>query len=85
MGIELGSYTYQNDNREFAEIDTIQIGDTIHSRIIKLDTAYAFDLGDKRAYAARGCSSDSVAYALYPYFGGDEPAHDTVRIYIRFD
>ncbi|NVK03412.1 MAG: hypothetical protein HWD92_01255 [Flavobacteriia bacterium] len=85
VGIELGAYTYQNDNREFAEIDTIQIGDTVHSRIIKLDSTYAFDIGSKRYLATRGCSTDSVAYWLYPYFGGDEPAHDTVRIYLKFD
>lgn len=83
VGIELAAYTYQNDTREFMEIDTVQVGDTTRVRIIKFPNEYEFIVNDRPYIATRGCASDSVAYELYPYFGGDEAAHDTVRVYVR--
>lgn len=84
-GIELATYTYLDGVRSFWIIDTIQVHDTINVRLIKQNTAdYSTWINWSGYQEARGCTGITPSYLLYPYFGGDEPAHDTVRIHIRW-
>jgi hypothetical protein len=84
-GIELATYKYLDGVRSFRIIDTIQVYDTVSVRLIKIEASdYITWINWSGYQESRGCSGLQTSYLLYPYFGGDEPAPDTVRVHIRW-
>lgn len=63
-------------------ITSIAIGSVINCRITCLPDKYEFEVNGILAKVERPCSSRVIAYKLYPYFGGNETAPHTIRIFI---
>ncbi len=86
IGIELASYTYKNGTRDFEILDTVAVGDTVAVELLKQQSGhYRTRIGSKIFVETRECTSlSNTDYLLYPYFGGDETAPDTVRVHILF-
>jgi hypothetical protein len=84
-GIELATYKYLDGVRSFRIIDTIQVYDTVSVRLRKIEASdYITWINWSGYQESRGCSGLQTSYLLYPYFGGDEPAPDTVRVHVRW-
>ncbi len=86
VGIELAAYTYKNGVRDFEVLDTVAVGDTVAVELLKQQSGhYQTRIGSKVFIETRECTTlTSTDYLLYPYFGGDETAPDTVRVHILF-
>lgn len=84
QALRLFGYTYVNGQRIEREIKPVNIGDTL-SCSIRLDSSrYWFRVDKDSIQMARGPVSDTAdGYQLFPYFGGDEPAPQLIRIRIR--
>jgi hypothetical protein len=85
VGIELASYYYRAGVRSWQIIDTIQPFDTLSAVLSVTDSNYVLQVADKQVVSSRACAQRAVGYYLYPYFGGTEPAPQTVRVYIKED
>lgn len=82
-GIELAAYQYTNGNRSFTIVDTVQLLDTVEVEL-KRTSSYQTVLNNLTINTSRSCMGAPAAYRLYPYFGGDEVAQDTMRIHIQW-
>lgn len=83
-GVELAAYGYENGNRYSQAIDTIELFEKAQILISKDSSLYYLNLNGRESHHLRGCDSETVGYWLYPYFGGDEVAPDTVQILLNF-
>jgi hypothetical protein len=84
QALRLFGYTYVNGQRNEQEIQSVTIGDTISCTIRVDSSRYWFRVNMDSIQMARGPVSDTaVGYQLFPYFGGDEPAPQLIRIRIR--
>jgi hypothetical protein len=83
LGIELAAYQYTNGIRSFTIIDTVQILDTAHITLLRL-LDYETTVNSRTAKTSRHCPDKPTAYMLFPYFGGNETAQDTVRIHVQW-
>lgn len=85
-GIEIGAYYYVESQRLFETIKVVQPKDTLDLNIAKADSTYEVSVNGIHKSYPRGCSGiQPNAYYLFPYFGGDETAPDTVSILMLFE
>jgi hypothetical protein len=84
IGIQLATYKYVNGVRSFQIVDTVQVFDTVNVFLEKMGSTYHTRINSKVVIEPRGCSEINESYLLLPYFGGDETAPDTIKIYIKW-
>jgi hypothetical protein len=81
--LRLYAYAYANGIRNYKEISTVIIGETINLSIGISANKYLFTAGEKKLELPRALHSATVeGYWQYPYFGGDEVAPHTICIEI---
>ncbi len=84
QALRLFGYTYVNGQRIEREIKPVNIGDTLSCSIRVDSSRYWFRVDKDSIQMARGPVTDTAdGYQLFPYFGGDEPAPQLIRIRIR--
>ena len=64
------------------KIAVAEIGTVLNCRITCLPGKYQFEVNGSVAEMIRPCAARTIAYKLYPYFGGDETAPHRIRIFI---
>jgi len=82
--LRLFAYVYNEGVMSFKEIGTVKIGDEITCSIKVAGDKYLFTLNDTEIIMPRA-STTTVAegFKLWPYFGGDELAPQTICIWIK--
>ncbi|MCE7038861.1 hypothetical protein [Dyadobacter sp. CY312] len=82
--LRIYAYIYVDGQRQEKELGTTEIG-KVTSFGIKTDgNSYIFTFNGHDTAMPRHCSGGTgIAYKLLPYFGGDEPAPQDIRIKIR--
>jgi len=82
--IELFAYCYAEGTRSFVKLGEVAIGDTARLQIKLSPVGYEFQYKGVSTIMSRGLTSSSInGYLLYPYFGGDEPAPHTMKLWIK--
>jgi hypothetical protein len=80
--LEIWAYTYNDSVRDYKLVGTVSFNEFNSYKIIFAEEKYIFLLNDKRIEMPRHCSETARGYKLYPYFGGDETAPHSIRIWI---
>lgn len=82
--LHIHAYCYIDSVRQYKELGIVDLNKEIDCSIDLLPGKYVFTLNGKKDTMERHCS-DTAAYGvkLFPYFGGDEPAPQDVRIRIK--
>jgi hypothetical protein len=80
--LEIWAYTYNDSVRDYKLVGTVSFNEFNTYKIIFAEAKYIFLLNDKRIEMPRHCSAIAKGYKLYPYFGGDETAPHTIKIWI---
>lgn len=81
--MRIHAYWYADSVRYYRQLGTVKIGVAFECRLDVAGGQYIFTLNGKHDTVNRGCAADSIhGYKLYPYFGGNEPAPQTIRIKI---
>ena len=81
--IELLAYCYTAGKRSFKLLGAISPCDTARLSIRLSSAGYEFQLNGVSTFMARGPKHPSInGYLLYPYFGGDEVAPHTMKLWI---
>lgn len=82
--LHIHAYCYVDSVRQYKELGVVDLNKEIDCSIDLLPGKYVFTLNGKKDTMERHCS-DTTAYGvkLFPYFGGDEPAPQDVRIRIK--
>lgn len=82
--IELFAYCYAEGARSFVKLGDVAIGDTARLMIRLSPVGYEFQYKGVSTIMSRGVTGSSInGYMLYPYFGGDEPAPHTMKLWIK--
>lgn len=82
--IELFAYCYAEGNRSFVKLGEVAIGDTAKLLIRLSPVGYEFRYKGVSTIMSRGLTGSTInGYLLYPYFGGDEPAPHTMKLWIK--
>lgn len=82
--IELFAYCYAEGKRSFVKLGEVAIGDTARMLIKLNPVGYEFQYKGVSTIMSRGLTSSTInGYLLYPYFGGDEPAPHTMKLWIK--
>lgn len=83
--LRLHAYVYNNGVVESRELATVAIGAETVCSIRVAGGAYLFSIDGKMVAALprQSTSERGKGYQLYPYFGGDEAAPHTIRIFIK--
>ncbi len=82
--LRLYAYTYYNGVRATEEICTIAIGIPVACEIKVTADEYIFKVNTTTVPMPRFIkNSVAKGYMLFPYFGGDETAPGTIRIFIK--
>lgn len=78
------AYYYNNGNRFYDELGSVNPNETHNYEIQLHDKNYLFIFDGKELYVNRTNNCNiGIYYRLYPYFGGDELAPHTIQIYIK--
>lgn len=82
--MHIHAYCYADSVRFYKELGTVELDKEIACSIELLPGKYVFTLNGKKDTMLRHCD-DSIASGikLFPYFGGDEPAPNDIRIRIK--
>ena len=82
--LRLFAYNYNNGNRSFKELATIEIGRIYSCSITVAGNEYIFAVNGVEIRMPRKSATAMVeGYQLYPYFGGDETAPHDIFIWIE--
>jgi len=82
--LRLYAYVYNNGERDFKEITSIQIGSEYNCSLKISEGRYIFSVNNVTMELPRGSTTaKAIGYKLYPYFGGDEPAPHDINIWIQ--
>jgi hypothetical protein len=82
--IELFAYCYAEGVRSFVKLGDVAIGDKARLMIKLSPLGYEFQYKRVSTIMSRGVTGSSInGYLLYPYFGGDEPAPHTMKLWIK--
>jgi len=82
--LRLFAYNYNNGNRSFKELATIEIGRLYTCSITVDDSVYIFEVNGVETKMPRESATPMAeGYQLYPYFGGDETAPHDIFIWIE--
>ncbi|MCH8553578.1 MAG: hypothetical protein LAT76_00335 [Schleiferiaceae bacterium] len=82
VGIELAGYVYIDGVRTWNIVDTIQVNDTVSATVYRTLNSYVITTQETKSVQFSRHCSDGISYWLYPYFGGQEPAPQDVRVHI---
>ncbi|HNE50478.1 MAG TPA: hypothetical protein PKM51_05415 [Chitinophagales bacterium] len=80
--LELLAYIYNNSVRDFTYIKSVPLNQEITCSIKIASNKYIFSVDDTTIEMPRTAVVAS-GYQLYPYFGGDETAPHSIKIYIK--
>ncbi len=80
--LHISAFVHNNGNMIYQDITTAPVGKIIKCRITCLASVYQFEVNGVTVELPRNCSGNYTRYKLYPYFGGDETAPHTIRVYI---
>jgi hypothetical protein len=82
--LQLMAYAYNNSVMSYKEVGLVQIGTENTCSIKVAGTSYIFSLNGTTVTMPRASATVKAAgYKLYPYFGGDEVAPQTISIWIK--
>jgi hypothetical protein len=82
--LRLFAYNYNNGNRSFKEVATIEIGRIYTCSITIAGSEYIFAVnGVETRMPRESTTAMAEGYQLYPYFGGDETAPHDIFIWIE--
>lgn len=82
--MRIHAYCYADSVRAYIELGTVGIGEEFDCKLTVLPAKYIFELNGKADTMLRGCTEPTaVGYKLFPYFGGDEPAPQDIRVKIK--
>jgi hypothetical protein len=82
--LRLFAYNYNNGNRSFKELATIEIGRQYTCSITVAGSEYIFAVnGVETKMPRQSTTTLAEGYQLYPYFGGDETAPHDIFIWIE--
>lgn len=82
--LRIYGYIYVNGVRQERELGTAPLNELTSFRIDLRENTYVFTYQGMETTMPRHCSGGTgIAYKLLPYFGGDEPAPQEIRIKIR--
>ncbi|CAG5016621.1 hypothetical protein DYBT9275_05592 [Dyadobacter sp. CECT 9275] len=82
--LHIYAYIYVDGLRSAKELGVIEIGQPSSFKLSTSGNSYVFNLNGTETIMPRHCSGGvGVSYKLLPYFGGDEPAPQNIRIKIR--
>ena len=83
--LHIHAYCYSNGVRQSYELGTVTLGEPHDFRIELFAGQYHFSLDNKyHTFMERGVQEPyAYGYGLLPYFGGDEPAPQEVRIKLK--
>lgn len=82
--MRIHAYCYANGTRNYKELGTVDVNKAFECKLTVLPDKYLFELNGKTDTMQRGCNTSSATgYKLLPYFGGDEPAPQDVRVKIQ--
>lgn len=80
--LEIHAYTYLNGIRNHQYITSVNVNKTYTYELKAEKEQYLFILNGTAVALPRGCSGPASGYKLFPYFGGNETAPDTITIVI---
>ena len=81
---DIYAYCYVNSQRENKWLGSVKPLEHADCSITLSGNKYIFTMNGKIEAMDRECSTATIeGYQLYPYFGGDEAAPHTMRIYIK--
>jgi hypothetical protein len=82
--LRIYAYIYVNGTRQEKELGIAELNEPTSFRIDIRDNSYVFTFQGIETVMPRHCSGGvGIAYKLFPYFGGDEPAPHDMQIKIR--
>ncbi len=82
--LHLFGYIYNNGVRSSKELGKVAIGTENSCSIRVSDSSYVFTLnGNSQTMRRASKTVKAEGYKLFPYFGGDELAPHTIRIWIK--
>jgi len=82
--LRIYAYIYVDGQRQEKELGTAQIGKITSFGIKTEGNSYVFTFNGNDVSMPRHCSGGTgISYKLLPYFGGDEPAPQDIKIKIR--
>jgi hypothetical protein len=82
--LRLFAYVYNNSVLLTSELGSFPLNREIHCSIKINSDTYTFKAGEQVVHMSRESTTPlAKGYQLYPYFGGDEPAPQEIRIWIK--
>lgn len=82
--MHIHAYCYAGTLRNYKELGTVALNKAFDCKLYVLPDKYIFELEGKKDTMTRGCTDNAaIGYKLLPYFGGNEPAPQDVRVKIR--
>jgi hypothetical protein len=83
--LQIFSYVYIDGERISDHLGDVPLNQDIEFQLLLTDDSYLFSLNGQEAISVARTSNQSngLAYMLYPYFGGDEPAPQDINIMIK--
>lgn len=81
--LQIGEYRYQEGEREFSTLTSVDLGRANTASIQAADGEYRIRVNEQKVTRPRYCDSRTPSYWLFPYFGGDESAPHIVNISVK--
>ena len=82
--MRIHAYCYADSVRKYKELGTVTVNKPFECKLTVLPDIYLFELNGKTDTMQRGCNTTTATgYKLLPYFGGDEPAPQDIRVKIQ--
>jgi hypothetical protein len=83
--LQVFSYVYVDGERISDYLGDVPLNQDVEFQLLLTHDSYLFSINGQEAVGVPRQSSQSkgLAYMLYPYFGGDEPAPQDINIMIR--
>jgi hypothetical protein len=82
--LRLFGYVYNDSLRTITPITTVAINTTLQCSIATTANSYIFMVNNTQLIMPRTATTPrALGYKLFPYFGGDEPAPQRVKILIK--
>jgi hypothetical protein len=83
--LRIYAYVYVDGVRQAKEMGTVVLGAVNSFKIAAAGNSYTFTCNEQVETMPRHCTGGvGISYKLLPYFGGNEPAPQDIRIKIRF-
>jgi hypothetical protein len=80
--MQIFAYAYNHGERITKFVASVPLNEKVIYSIEAKSDEYIFQVGKEQQTLFRDCSGGVQGYRLYPYFGGDEQAPQTINIWL---